>query len=59
MTTLKDLNIFAKEMSSKYPKLKEEIYDLVQLCIDEIDAGESSSNELSLCYNSILDLINE
>lgn len=59
MTTIKDLNIFAREMAEKYPNLKEEIYDLVQLCVDEIEEGASLNNELSLCYNDILELINQ
>lgn len=59
MTTIKDLNIFAREMAGKYPNLKEEIYDLVQLCMDEIEEGGSPNNELSLCYNDILELINQ
>lgn len=59
MTTIKDLNIFAREMAGKYPNLKEEIYDLVQLCMDEIEEGGSLNNELSLCYNDILELINQ
>ena len=33
MTTIKDLNIFAREMAGKYPNLKEEIYDLIVDCI--------------------------
>jgi hypothetical protein len=59
MTTIKDLNIFAREMAVKYPALKEEIYDLVQLCMDEIEEGGSTTHELSLCYNDILQLINQ
>ena len=50
---------YAKEVIEKYPSLKEEINDLLELCADEIEAGESHENEVQLCINSIDDLIEE
>ena len=42
---------------SEHPKLKEEILDLYQLCLDEIEEGGSRENEIYLCLSSIEDLI--
>ncbi len=44
---------------SQYPKLKEEILDLYQLCLIEIEEGGSRENEMQLCLSSINDLIEE
>lgn len=51
---LKQKNEFLKA----YPELEEEINDLAQLALDEIEAGESSYNELSLFISEINNLIN-
>jgi hypothetical protein len=59
MERLRLLKEKVRETSSKYPHLKEEIYDLWQLCIDEIEEGSSIENECSLCENSIDDLIDD
>ena len=42
-----------------FPHLADEIQDFYQLCLDEIEAGESEWNEIELCYGSITDLIEE
>lgn len=52
-----DLIRFSQEQINKFPELKEEIKDLLQLCCDEIEAGESKENEIELCYGAIKDLI--
>lgn len=41
------------------PELKEEITDLWQLCLDEIESGESESNEIELCQEAIRQLIED
>jgi hypothetical protein len=51
---LKQKNEFLKA----YPELEEEINDLAQLALDEIEAGASSYNELSLFISEINNLIN-
>ena len=56
---LNDLKNYIKGKIKIYPSLAEEIKDLYQLCRDEIEAGESQSNEINLCYNDIKNLIEE
>ena len=50
---------FAKKTMDKYPHLKQEINELLQLCDDSIADGESQENEVDLCLNSIQQLIDE
>ena len=47
----------AKEIIKKHPELEAEIQNLLFLCKDEIDAGESKDNEIQLCYSSINELV--
>lgn len=49
----------AKNQILQYPYLIEQIMDLLQLCCDEIEAGESRQNEIELCYWDIQELIEE
>lgn len=50
-----EINKFIKD----FPEYSEEIQNLYQLCLDEIEQGESESHEISLCIASIEDLIDE
>lgn len=47
---------YAKEAIVKYPHLLEQIEGCVQLCKDEIEAGESSEHEMELCIEDIRQL---
>lgn len=40
-----------------HPKHKEQIMDFYTLCMDEIENGESPSNEIHLCMEDIEQLI--
>jgi len=53
------LKKFAKDTIAKYPHLKNEVNDFLQLCSDEIEDGGSPTHERSLCYGSIQELIEE
>ena len=57
--TLAELRPWVEEKISSYPNLKEEIIDYYELCIDEIESGESVTNEIALCVSSINDLIED
>ncbi len=59
MTTLKELKTYVKESAEKYPHLKDEFYDLYELCLNEIDEGGSTFHEIDLCVNDIEQLIEE
>jgi hypothetical protein len=59
MTTLSQLQDFVKNAIHKYPQLENQFAEYYQLCIDEIESGESMYNEMSLCENSINEAIVE
>lgn len=50
---------FATQQKIKFPNLAEEIDDLVELCQMEIEEGSSEAHEISLCEDSINQLIKE
>lgn len=50
---------FAKQTTKRYPALKSDIEGLIELCIMEIEEGESATHEIELCWTSIKDLIIE
>jgi hypothetical protein len=50
---------YANEVISDYPDLREDITELVQLCKDSIDEGESSDNEITICFYGIKELIEQ
>ncbi len=56
---MKELVLELRATITKYPQLKEQINDLFQLCKDEIEAGESTENEISLCRGSVKELVDE
>jgi hypothetical protein len=59
MDTLTELVEFAKQVIKDHPDLKNEVIDTVQNAEQEIDDGESESNEVGLAYNYIQqDLLN-
>jgi len=50
---------WAKEKAKSCPKLKEDIFDFVELALNEIESGASEQNEINLCMNDIEELIKE
>lgn len=44
---------------AKYPQIKSEVNDFYRLCLDEIEEGGSEENEISLCRNSVQELVDE
>jgi hypothetical protein len=57
--TLDQLEQWVKVQSKKYPKQKEKIFDLYDLCINEIEEGGSPDHEIYLCIDLIEQLIEE
>ncbi len=56
------LNLLKKDtrdLISKYPHIKDEFLTFYQLCMDEIEEGESESNEIELCRNSFKEVLIE
>jgi hypothetical protein len=53
---LQYLKSFVKAEIEKKPENKSEILELYQLCLDEIEEGESETHEIELCINSIEEL---
>ena len=50
---------FRDEFLAKHPQLKDDVMGLYQLMLDEIDEGESETNEVSLFVNACEDLLTE
>jgi hypothetical protein len=61
MNTIQDLNLWVKDQIKANPHLEAEIFDLFDLCIQEIENGEgiSTRNEIDLCIFDIKELIRE
>jgi hypothetical protein len=57
MTTINDLVDWARGIKKRFPQHKEEIWDLISLCIDEVQDEGSETHEVQLCYNDICDLV--
>jgi len=56
---LHELKTYAVKMAKDNPTLKPEIYDFVQLAIDEIDEGGSEDHECNLAQRDIEFIVNE
>ena len=54
---LEEFEKYIQEQIVKYPSLKGEIVELYNLAIIEIQEGSSIDNEISLCEDSIKELI--
>lgn len=52
-----ELKKYVKDMTIKYPHYEREIKDLLELCEDEIESGESPTEEIRKCMNDIDELI--
>ena len=57
MNNMKELAEYCLDVICKHPRLAKQINDLYVLCQDEIEAGESETNEIELCKNSIEELL--
>lgn len=56
---MEELRKLVLETIKKYPNLKEQISDLLQLCIDEIEEGGSRQHEIDLCRGEIQYLVDQ
>jgi len=56
---LQYLRTFIKEKIEQYPNLKDKIMDLYELCLQEIEDGDSVSHQVDLCIFDIKELIEE
>lgn len=54
---MKELIKFANGFIRDNPQLKNEVYDLIQLCEDEIEQGGSPEHEIQLCEEAIRQLL--
>jgi hypothetical protein len=54
---MKELRAYVVSMSMMYPLLSSDIQDLFQWCLDEIESGESETNEIEICYSAIKEVI--
>ena len=52
-----DLINYAHDMANKYPELRDEILDILDLAKSEIEEGGSADHECQLAEQSINDLI--
>ena len=57
MNNTRDLKNYVRDMIVKHPELREQMLELLELCMDEIEEGESPSNEMHLCVRDINQLI--
>lgn len=56
---MKEVIQFAKQFITEHPNLKDEVIGLVELCQSEIEEGGSPQHEMSLCIESIKQLLEE
>lgn len=57
MNNLDELVQWAKSIAKKYPYHRDEIWNFISLCQDEIEEGGSETHEISLCVSSISQLV--
>ena len=56
---LQDLRTFIKEKIQEYPDLKSQMIGLYELCLQEIEDGDSESHQVNLTIFDINELIEE
>lgn len=56
---MKELKQFVKDFILEHPEHYNDAWELYQLCLDEIEQGGSPDNEISLCEESINQLLEE
>lgn len=59
MNTFLELRQYGIEKIKKYPQLKDDIEDLIELAISETEDGGSKQHEINLCIGSIDELIED
>jgi hypothetical protein len=57
MNNTRDLKNYVRDMIVKHPELREQMLELLELCMDEIEEGGSPVHEISLCVSDINQLI--
>ena len=57
--TLTELSIQAKQLTIKYPVLKQELIELYILACDEVEEGGSEAHECELAISDMNQLIEE
>jgi hypothetical protein len=56
---MENLIAYVKEIAKKHPQVKEEVFDLLELCMDEIEEGGSKEHEIDLCRRDIDNILAE
>ncbi len=54
---MNELVQWAKNIAKEYPSHRNEIWDFLSLCQDEIEEGGSETHEIELCKSSICQLV--
>lgn len=57
MNQMNELVQWAKGIKQRFPEHREEIWNFISLCQDEIEEGGSETHEISLCKSSICQLV--
>ena len=55
--TIDDLVQWAKGIKKRFPQHTDAIWNLISLCIDEVQDEGSETHEVQLAYNDICDLV--
>lgn len=56
---LTELKAHVAKLITDYPDLEEEMNDSLQLCINEIDEGESVNNEINHCLYHLEEIMED
>jgi transcription elongation factor GreA-like protein len=56
---MKELVQWARALKNEHPDKFDEIWELVDLCYDEIEQGGSPTHEIELCKESIRQLLED
>ena len=56
---MKELVQWARALKNEHPDKFDEIWELVDLCYNEIEQGGSPTHEIELCKESIIQLLDD
>jgi transcription elongation factor GreA-like protein len=56
---MKELVQWARALKNEHPDKFDEIWELVDLCYNEIEQGGSPEHEIELCKESIIQLLDD
>lgn len=56
---MKELIQWARALKNEHPDKFDEIWELIDLCADEIEQGGSPEHEIELCKESIIQLLDD